>query len=74
MDRETRVRNRVYAFIKANTNPSRDEITATLAADPNATAVTEVEIHQALRSLLADRLIFETSVGTVGGDRFASID
>jgi predicted transcriptional regulator len=34
----------------------------------------ESTVETALRALKADQLIFELSVGTVGGDRFASVD
>lgn len=61
-------RNDIYATIReAKGGISRDEL-----ADELDLSQSEVEPH--LRALLADHQIFELSVGTIGGDRFAAVD
>lgn len=63
----TRV-NDVYEAIKAaKGGVSRDELAAELR-------LSEAEVQPAISELLHEHRIFELSVGTIGGDRFAAVD
>jgi len=61
-------RTEVYEAIRAAKGGiSRDELATELD-------LSEGEVQPHLAALLADHQIFELSVGTIGGDRFAAID
>lgn len=67
MDHIDAIRGRVHELIRSEPGIARDEIAERLG-------VREGDVQPALRALLDDHVIFEMSVGTVGGDRFATID
>lgn len=71
--RDEQVRRAVYTYVKANTDPRRDEIEATLGANPDLEA-TPPEINAALKDLEAEGVIFQLSSHVIDGDRFAVVE
>ena len=68
MDHTDAIKGRVHELIRSEPGGiTRDEIADRLG-------VREGDVQPALRALLDDHVIFEMSVGTIGGDRFATID
>jgi DNA-binding PadR family transcriptional regulator len=74
MERTETIRRQVYGYLVANEGASRDEITATLKADPEGFAdLSETDVHRALSDMEAEGVVFQLSTGTIGGDRYAVV-
>lgn len=63
----------VFAYVKANDMARRDEIEATLGANPD-NPVSPPEITAALKDLETEGVIFQTSASVIDGDRFMAVD
>lgn len=71
--RDEQVRRAVFAYIKANDTARRDEIEATLGANPDLDP-SPPEITRALKDLEAEGVIFQSSTSVIDGDRFMVVD
>lgn len=71
--RDEQVRRAVFAYVKANDMARRDEIVATLEANPDL-APSAAEINAALKDLDAEGVIYQTSSSVIDGDRFIVVD